>query len=312
MQRPHAQRRVLQDVVLADLQQVAMRRQAAHGRLQLVVRQAVQRQVHARAARLRGRTGFSSAARLFDAGPMPAPRVCRPARAPRPRAARRAPPAAAHANRRTARHGAEREIAGLSLDCSSACAGADPGRAASATCHARPARVPAGGEPRPQRGAGAHPGEHGGLERRGARVADVRVVQPGECLLQERALGRRPARREHLRAAAACPPAQAGALPTDPSPPGRPCAAGLRLTSMATLGLRRTRSARGHSRRRRTRARRGALGLQVSESRGARAGQRASQPRKRAMRMAARPTAPVPECTSTRWPARMPPRMSSA
>ncbi len=46
--------------------------------------------------------------------------------------------------------------------------------------------------------AASHPIEHGSLEGGGARVADVRVVQPGERLLQERALGGRPARREHL------------------------------------------------------------------------------------------------------------------
>ena len=63
------------------------------------------------------------------------------------------------------------------------------------------------------------------------------------------------------------------------------------------------------------RARHAALGLQVLAAAldcRVRTGRRTSQPRKRAMRMAARPTAPVPECTSTRWPDRMPPRMSSA
>ena len=53
VQRAHGQAGALEDVILADLQQRPVGRDAAHGRLKLVIRQRVQRQVHARAACLR-------------------------------------------------------------------------------------------------------------------------------------------------------------------------------------------------------------------------------------------------------------------
>ena len=51
---PHAEPGLLQDVVLPDLQQVTMGRDAAHRRRQLVVCQRVQRQVNAAAVGLQG------------------------------------------------------------------------------------------------------------------------------------------------------------------------------------------------------------------------------------------------------------------